>query len=203
MTRTARRGCSRLRPEGSKKPGRESREVAAAKKAVVDALETSLRLAPEHLETYRLLVSIHGEWGDDEGLAAAARRLLAKFPEDVRDPRAPGSSASRPEGSPRGAAVRRSRPAKLKPLDDSLRTLEWLIRVGLARQYALEKKWDEGRAEFAIADELDPGGPSRLQLSGPQGHARIQGRPGRAGRPLRRAGPGDIWSSRHRSGWRS
>jgi hypothetical protein len=149
-------GLSGLRPKTSRRPGRESRALAASKKAVVEALEKSLRLAPEHLETYRLLVSIHGEWGDGEGLATAARRLLAKFPEDVltlellarhlygrKDLRAALSLV---------VSARR-----LKPLDDSLRTLEWLIRVGLARQYALEKKWDMGRAEFAVADELVPG----------------------------------------------
>ncbi len=31
-----------------------------------------------------------------------------------------------------------------------------MTHVGLARQYAMERKWDEGRAEFAAADELSP-----------------------------------------------
>jgi hypothetical protein len=123
---------------------------------VVDSLETSLRLAPERLETYRLLVSLHGEWGDDEGLVAAARRLLAKFPEDVQTLELLARHHyGRKDHRAALSYVVSAR--KLKPLDDSLRTLEWLIRVGLARQYALEKKWDEGRAEFAITDELIPG----------------------------------------------
>ena len=44
----------------------------------------------------------------------------------------------------------------LKPLDDSLRELEWTIRIGLARIHALAKQWDEGRDEFAAAEQLLP-----------------------------------------------
>ena len=43
----------------------------------------------------------------------------------------------------------------LKPLDDSLRNLEGFIRIGLARKLALEERWDEGRDQFRVADELD------------------------------------------------
>ena len=45
---------------------------------------------------------------------------------------------------------------RLKPLDESLRNLEWFIRVGLARTHAIAKQWDAGRNEFAAAEQLDP-----------------------------------------------
>ena len=34
--------------------------------------------------------------------------------------------------------------------------LEWFIRVGLARDFAVAKKWDAGRNELAIAEQLLP-----------------------------------------------
>ncbi len=44
----------------------------------------------------------------------------------------------------------------LKPLDESLRELEWTIRIGLARIHALAKQWDAGRDEFTAAEQLLP-----------------------------------------------
>jgi tetratricopeptide (TPR) repeat protein len=148
-------GLSRLLPRRGRKPKRETREVAAARKAVIAALEKSLKLAPEHLETYRLLVSIHGEWEDDKGLEAAAGRLLAKFPEDVETLQLLARHHY-DRKDPRAALPYVVQARRLKPLDDSLRTLEWMVHIGLARACALEKKWDEGRAEFAAADALLP-----------------------------------------------
>ena len=154
MGRRSSRGCRRGR---GRSPRRESREVVAAKKAVVSAIERSLKLAPEHLHTYRILVNVHHDWDDEKGLEAAARRLLAKFPEDIETLQL--LARHHFDRKDHRAALSYVQPARrLKPLDDSLRTLEWMTRVGLARQYAMERKWDEGRAEFAAADELNPAG---------------------------------------------
>ncbi len=54
------------------------------------------------------------------------------------------------------ALVHLEKARALKPLDQSLRELEWMIRVGQARNYALVGRWDEGRAEFDAADKLLP-----------------------------------------------
>jgi hypothetical protein len=146
-----------LRPRQKGKAGgkspRESKELAAARKAVVAAVEKSLKLAPDHLPTCRLLVDLYHEWRDDKALEAAAQRLLAKFPEDLETlqllARHHYERKDHRAALPHILAARR-----IKPLDDSLRSLEWTIRVGLARQYALERKFDEGRAEFAAAELL-------------------------------------------------
>ena len=44
----------------------------------------------------------------------------------------------------------------IKPLDESLRELEWNIRVRLARSLALAKSFDLGREQFTAAEELMP-----------------------------------------------
>jgi hypothetical protein len=144
-----------LRPRRQRGPRsrRQSKELTAAKKAVVAAIEKSLKLAPEHQHTYRLLVDVHHDWGDDKALEAAAQRLLAKFPEDLETLQLLARHLYERK-DPRAALPYVVSGRRLKPLDDSLRTLEWSVRVGLARQYAIERKWDQGRAEFAAADAL-------------------------------------------------
>ncbi len=42
----------------------------------------ALKLAPTHLPTYKQLVEVHRDWEDSRGLEAAAKRLLAAFPDD-------------------------------------------------------------------------------------------------------------------------
>jgi tetratricopeptide (TPR) repeat protein len=135
--------------------GDDEKARAAARKAVVDALEQSLKLAPQHLPTYRLLVEAYHDWGDDAHLVAAARRLLAAFPEDGETHQLLARHYF--ERSDPAAALPHAQEARrLKPLDESLRELEWMIRIGLGRNYALSQRWDEGRAEFAAAEGLLP-----------------------------------------------
>jgi tetratricopeptide (TPR) repeat protein len=137
------------------KSRRDTKRLATARKSVVAAIEKSLKLAPEHLPTYRLLVDVHADWGDDNALEAAAQRLLAKFPEDLEVlQRLAGHHFERKD--PRAALPYILSARRLKPLDDSLRSVERTIHVAMARQYALERKWDEGRAEFAAAEALKP-----------------------------------------------
>jgi tetratricopeptide (TPR) repeat protein len=145
------------RRRGAKSKGKLTNqpEVVAARKQVLDSLERSLKLAPEHLPTYRLLVEVHQDWDDAKGLEAAARRLLSTFPDDIETLQLLGRHYF--EKSDLAAALPPLQKARrLKPLDESLRELEWMIRVGLARNCALSGRWDEGRAEFAAADELLP-----------------------------------------------
>ena len=49
-----------------------------------------------------------------------------------------------------------SRARRLKPLDESLVDLELMIRTSLARSLALQRRWDEGRAQFAAMEQLRP-----------------------------------------------
>ncbi len=148
-----RRAARRIGKGGAPKPEREDPEVAAARRETVAALEASLKLAPDHLETYRHLVEVHHEWGDEKAMVAAANRLLARFPDDIETSRLLGKHFQ-DQGEPRAALPHVLQARRLKPLDESLRWLEFSVRVALARRLAIEKKFDEGRAEFAIADDL-------------------------------------------------
>jgi hypothetical protein len=141
---------------GLDRGGIDEQAVAASKKEVIDCLERSLELAPQHLPTYRLLVESYRDWGDNQRLEAAARRLLAAFPEDGETHQLLARHYY--QRNDLAAALPPAREARrLKPLDESLRQLEWMIRVGLARNSALSQRWDEGRAEFDAAELLLPG----------------------------------------------
>ena len=63
--------------------GNDSPAIKRAKKSVVDCLKKSLELAPDYLPSYQLLVEVYRGWEDTVNLEAAARGLLAKFPEDL------------------------------------------------------------------------------------------------------------------------
>ena len=130
-------------------------EVVAARKEILEALERSLELVPEHLPTFQILVNLYKDWDDAKGLEAASRRLLSVFPDDGETLQLLARHFF--EKSDLVAALPYLQKARqLKPLDESLRELEWMIRVGLARNNALAGRWDEGRAEFAAADVLLP-----------------------------------------------
>ena len=143
------------RPGAGKKRG-TIRRSSPPRRQVVDCLERSLRLAPTYLPTYRLLVEFHQDWEDVQGLEAAAQTAPGGLPRRHRDPRTPGP-ASLPEGRPgRRTAVYPAGARGSSRWTTSCAELEWMIRVGLARGFALSERWDEGRAEFAAADEFLP-----------------------------------------------
>jgi tetratricopeptide (TPR) repeat protein len=142
---------------GHRKKGETTNDpdLAAAKKEVIDCLERGIRLAPTYLPNYKLLVEFHAEWKDARGMEAAAKRLLAAFPDNTDALELLGRHHFQ-KNDLAAALPYIQRARRTKPLDASLRSLEWMIRVGLARLFAISKKWDEGRAEFAAADELLP-----------------------------------------------
>src|SRR5262249_50419449 len=133
----------------------DPKKVAAAKKQVIDCLEKSLGLASSYLPTYRMLVQVYDQWKDGKNFEAAARRLLAAFPEDAETLERLGSHYFR-NNEPATALPLVQKARQLKPLDNSLRELEWTVRISLARNHALSQQWDEGRAEFAVAEQLLP-----------------------------------------------
>ena len=135
--------------------GHETAEIKRAKKQVIEYLNHSLELAPDHLPTYQLLVEVYRGWDDAANLEAAARRLLAKFPEDLDTLKLLAKQyTGKNEPVPALPLVQKAR--ALKPLDESLRELEWTIRIGLARIHALAKRWEAGRDEFTAAEQLLP-----------------------------------------------
>ena len=123
---------------------------------MVDCLEKSLELAPGYLPTYEYLVDAYRGWDDTVHLEAAARRLLAKFPEDL-DTLQLLAKLHVDKNEPASALPLVQKARALKPLDESLRNLEGFIRVGLALALTLiAKQWDAGRSEFAAAEQLVP-----------------------------------------------
>jgi tetratricopeptide (TPR) repeat protein len=135
--------------------GNDSAAVKRAKRSVVACLDKSLELAPSYLPTYQSLVEVYRGWDDTANLEAAARRLLAKFPDDFETLQLLANHYV-DNDEPASALPLVQKARALKPLDESLRDLEWFIRVGLARTHALAKQWEAGRNEFAIAEQLKP-----------------------------------------------
>jgi tetratricopeptide (TPR) repeat protein len=129
--------------------------INRAKKSVINCLEKSLELAPDHLPTYQLLVEVYRGWDDTSQLEAAAQRLLKKFPQDL-DTLQLLAKLHTDNNDLESALPLVQQARALKPLDESLRKLEWFVRVGLTRVYAIAKNWDAGRNEFAIAERLQP-----------------------------------------------
>jgi tetratricopeptide (TPR) repeat protein len=137
--------------EGDDESGRES-DLAWSRKQAITSIERSLELAPRHRPAYQLLVEAYEEWGDTEKLETARLRLVEAFPDDLDTLIALASSYSRTKPERALEFVERAR--KLKPLDDDLQDMAFGIRVTLARSLALEKRWDEGRAQFDEAGRL-------------------------------------------------
>ncbi len=142
-------------PGRRRRDSEDARRLAGAKEKVIECLEKSIELAPLHLPTYRLLVDVNQKRDDPAGIESAARRLLAKFPDDVETIMLLARhSYERDDHVEALALAQKAR--QLKPLDDSLRNLEFACRIGLARKLALEARWDDGRDQFRVADELCP-----------------------------------------------
>jgi tetratricopeptide (TPR) repeat protein len=134
----------------------EGGEAAArSKKLAVECLERSLHLAPNYLRTHQILIDLHKHWKNQAALESAARRLLEQFPHDhetlilLVD-----FYVKRERFDDAMSYVQRAR--ALKPLDQSLREKESVIRIGLARHCALAGQWDEGREHFSAAEVLSP-----------------------------------------------
>jgi hypothetical protein len=125
------------------------------KKQTLDCLEKSLKLAPIHLPTYRMLIDVHKHWKNGPKLEAAARRLLKRFPDDVETLALLLDSAIRQDRLDEAmSCIQRLR--ALKPLDRALRDQEAAVRIGLARGRAGAGCPDEGRDQFRAAEELSP-----------------------------------------------
>src|SRR5271166_3352227 len=118
-------------------------------------IERSLQLAPRHRPTYELLVEVCGISDDPEKLTEAKQRILKVFPDDV-DTLVETALELHRGDQPEPALEALSKARRHKPLDESLVSLEITIRTALARSLALQKRWDEGRAQFAAIEQLRP-----------------------------------------------
>ena len=127
-----------------------------AKQAAVEAdLEASLKLAPGHLPTYRQLMAVYDQRKQPGMVVNVARRLLERFPDDYEALiRVAEQHRSYNEPNEQLIVARRAR--ALKPLDPQALYLEWAAHLTMARNLALKKRWDEGRAELAEALRIRP-----------------------------------------------
>ena len=131
----------------------DERDLAAAKVQAIAALERSLKLAPRHRPTYDVLLEAYEEFDEPKKLEATKLRILEVFPDDLETLEDLASEYFK-KNEPARAVVYIERARKLKPLDEQLQDLEYSIRVALARNLALGKRWDEGRAQFEAAGRL-------------------------------------------------
>lgn len=136
-------------------PKPSDREIDQIRRLAVSCLEESLRLCPTHREAYRDLLEAYDDWKWPEPAAATARRLLEVFPDDFETAMYLARYHFRRDEAAR-ALEYALRARALKPLDEGAAQEEWAARVALARQRAGEKRWDEGRAEFAAAERAWP-----------------------------------------------
>src|SRR5271157_1401051 len=118
-------------------------------------IERSLRLAPGHRPTYDLLVEVCRMSDQPERLTEAKQRILEVFPEDV-DTLIEMALELHDRDEHAAALEILSKARRHKPLDEALVALEMRIRTSLARSLALQKRWDEGRAQFAAMEQLQP-----------------------------------------------
>jgi hypothetical protein len=131
----------------------DAEQASLDRNAAIACLENSLERSPRHLPTHRLLVEAHRRWGNWAKLELAATRLLAAFPDDL-ETLALLARHYRARDAPGPAFQMVEQARRLKPLDESLRDLEWTIRTDLARRHAIAWKWADGRAEFLAAEQL-------------------------------------------------
>jgi tetratricopeptide (TPR) repeat protein len=129
--------------------------VVERQSRAMQCLENSLRLAPDRLLPYEALAGIHIEREEHDEAANAYRRLLERFPENV-DALVFLANHHLRRDEHLQAHEYALGAHRLKPANRAMIELMWTVHVGSARQYALRKEWDKGRAEFAAADELQP-----------------------------------------------
>ena len=132
-----------------------ARETKHAQKRAIDCLEESIKLDPAHLTAYRVLINVYEEWNQSDEAEKAAHRLLEAFPDDF-ETLLSLTRYHRDNDEPEQGLPYLHRARAIKPLDDTLRKTEWNLRGRLARHHALKHRWDEGRAELALAAPLWP-----------------------------------------------
>ncbi|WP_406698193.1 hypothetical protein V5E97_05000 [Singulisphaera sp. Ch08] len=130
-------------------------QIEYARKRTIECLEASVQADPTFLEAYRAILTVYSNWDQDEQAEVAANRLLTVFPNHVEtliwlfDHQID-------QDLPEQAVPLIQRARVLKPLDEDFRRKEWVAHMALGRHHALKRRWDKGRAEFALAEPLWP-----------------------------------------------
>jgi tetratricopeptide (TPR) repeat protein len=122
----------------------------------VACFESSLKSAPDLLKAYRALANVFTAWGEPKRAAATCRRLVKRFPEDLDGLLFLANYHSQRD-EPLAARDFIFRAQRLRPLDGRIKAMVRGVHLASARHHALAARWDEGRAEFAAAEQV--GGP--------------------------------------------
>ena len=136
------------------KAKREDPREASIKQSI-NCYEESLKLAPGFAPTYHDLLALYEKLNRPDDAVDVARRLVESCPNDFEGLILLAEYHRRREEPDLALEyIRRAR--ALKPLDPSTIDKEWANHVLRARLLALNSHWDEGRAEFELADRLLP-----------------------------------------------
>lgn len=118
-------------------------------------LEQALSLDPHRLETYLALRDAYLDWNQPDQVVKTVERLLLAFPDDFDSLVFLACDHFRRD-EPASTLEYAQRAKRLRPLDGRVKSLETSAHISMARHHALKKRWNEGRAAFAAAEELDP-----------------------------------------------
>lgn len=121
--------------------------------AAVACFREAIRLAPGLLRAHQSLADAYSVWGKKEEAADAYRCLLDHFPDDL-DALKFLFQYHTGRQEPIAARDYAVRAWRLKPANPEILDMAWSGHVAAARQFALEGKFDLGRAEFAAAERL-------------------------------------------------
>jgi tetratricopeptide (TPR) repeat protein len=131
-------------------------EQVDSKKRGIACLEEAARLYPALGSSYKALVAAHAEWDEWDKAAEVARRWLEACPNEF-DALAFLVRHHLRAAEPQAALPYLERARALKPLEKGYLNLESTVRVGIARHLALEGRFDEGRAQLDVAEQMSPG----------------------------------------------
>jgi tetratricopeptide (TPR) repeat protein len=134
---------------------RIDQEVEEARDRAIACLEESLTLCPTYRPSYQALIDLHRDCDRPDEAAEVGRRMLEVLPEDFDTLMDLAVHLER--GDDPAQALEYARRARaLRPLDDRATHREWASRVSLARHLAMNRRYDEARAELNLADQLRP-----------------------------------------------
>jgi len=129
----------------------------------VECFANSVRLAPDLLSARESLAEAYLACNDETQAAETYRELLQRFPDHLDSLLWLAHHHVRRD-EPFRAREYADRAYRLKPLDKTIEELVYAVHVGAARHHALAKRFDEGRAEFAAAEQLAPKQPQQHAL---------------------------------------
>lgn len=121
----------------------------------IQCFRKGLELCPDLTSCCDQLIAAYRKWGRERDAAETAQQLLNRKPDYFPAIEQLARHHLRWE-EPRQALPHVQRARQLKPLDRELVRLEHEVRLSIARHCAAERKWKEGRAEFAAIESLDP-----------------------------------------------